>query len=775
MTRASTEMTGAVGETVVRRRFVVRGIVQGVGFRPFVHRVASRLGLAGSAYNFTGGVEIEVEGPPSAVLAFGAALVNERPAIAVVDDVVTEDLAPTGQTDFVIVPSREQPGGQVFISTDLALCGDCRRELLDPADRRYHYPFINCTNCGPRYTITARVPYDRPNTSMKPFLMCQRCAGEYQDIADRRYHAQPVACPHCGPVVEFAAAAGMTCRGGDALEMARTWLGNGRILAIKGLGGFHLACDAGNEEAVQALRRRKGREQKPLAVMVRDLGCAEQMAQLTPSDRHLLQSPQMPIVLAPKRLPERLASSVAPASSDYGVMLPYTPLHEMLFLDSPLRALVMTSGNLSDEPLCTDNQEALQRLSAVADAFLWHDRDILVGCDDSVVRTTRCGPIMIRRARGYAPCPTRLAHSVRPVLAVGGHLKDTVCFTAGTGAVLSQHLGDLENMATLCHFERLIEHLQAVLQVEPQALACDLHPDYLSTRWATETAERLGLPLIGVQHHHAHIAACLADNGVSGPVVGLACDGTGYGEDGAIWGCEVLEADLNGFRRLGHLREVPLPGGEAAVREPWRMAAAYLHEAYGPEALDTVPARLTQIGASQWGLLRQMLQRRLNCPLAASAGRLFDAVSALLGLCLQAGFEGQAAITCEAAAEPTHSHYPYAIHSEDGNLLLDPLPTVRAVVDDLARGVTVPQIAGCFHETFALMLAEAAQAGCDATGHDTVALSGGTFQNRLLLERLHELLIARGLHVLCHQAVPPNDGGLALGQAVVADAQLRAD
>lgn len=772
MATCEVSTAGATGD-LVRRRFVVQGIVQGVGFRPFVHRLAGDLSLSGTVFNFTGGVEIEVEGTAAAVSEFGAALVADKPPIAVIDTVATEDLAPTGATSFVILPSREAPGAQVSISPDLATCPDCVRELADPANRRYAYPFTNCTNCGPRYTITRHIPYDRPNTSMAPFAMCGDCAAEYHNIADRRYHAQPVACPRCGPALRFTASDGGVLLADAALQAAVKGLRAGQVIAIKGLGGFHLACDATSETAVRKLRERKRRQEKPLAVMAGSLDAIRSFAALDAQAADLLQSPQAPIVLLPKLHPEALAPSVAPGSSDYGAMLPYTPLHHLLFADGGFTALVMTSGNLSEEPLCTDNAEARDRLGGICDGFLDHDRDILIGCDDSVLRWTRRGAISMRRARGYAPFPVRLARSVAPVLAVGGHLKNTICLTSGTGAVLSQHIGDLENELTLQHFEGIIAHLQGVLQVTPQAIACDRHPGYLSTRWARARAAGLGLPLVEVQHHHAHIVACMAENESHEPVVGLACDGTGYGDDGAIWGCEVLWATTAEARRLGHLRSVLLPGGDAAIREPWRVLGAYLREACGEGFRHDLPPVVTRsIPGESWHVLDRMIDRGINSPLASSAGRLFDAVAALLGLCSRTDFEGQPAMALETIAAPGADPFPYDVGWQGEELILDPLPALRAMVAEVSDGAASASVASRFHETFACMLRDAAVLGCERTGLRTVALSGGTFQNRLLLERLCDLLEACELRVLHHQRVPPNDGGLALGQAVVADARL---
>jgi hydrogenase maturation protein HypF len=812
-----------------RRRLTIEGIVQGVGFRPFLHRLAEDLGLAGSVYNFTGGVQVEVEGSVSQVEAFIRRLPEEAPPLAVIEKIAVETIPAQGSQAFVIVPSREEPGGPIFVSPDVATCGDCRRELFEPTDRRYRHPFINCTNCGPRFTIVRAVPYDRPNTSMAAFPMCPRCRAEYEDLDNRRYHAQPVACPECGPQLALRAPSGtglQTCvpelpdhwsgdqchwTGDEALRQAQALLRQGRIVAVKGLGGFHLACDATNEEAVQLLRRRKGRAEKPLAVMVESLETAERLVELDEPSRRLLTGPRAPIVLAAKRLPEGLAPGVAPESADYGVMLPYTPVHLLLFADLEIPALVMTSGNLSEEPLCTDNAEAHERLGGIADAFLQHDRDIVTGCDDSVLRATARGPILMRRSRGYAPLPvtlsvgrasrpstsggrdgrdarrTQTAHTP-PVLAVGGHYKNTFCLTSGKNAFLSQHIGDLADADNLAYFERCVRHLEAVWQTHPVALASDMHPGYISTRYAQERAEAEGLPRVAVQHHWAHLVSVLADNHEPGPAVGIICDGTGYGEDGTSWGCEILVGDAQGYRRWGHLRNIPLPGGERAIREPWRLAGVYLREAFGPafceELADLEFCR--RLPRDKWAVIEQMIAKGVNTPLASSAGRLFDAVAALLGLAWEATYEGQAAMALEGKVEGRKSKvesggrgtrdagrgYGWELAREEGVVIAEVRPTIRGIVEDIRGGRAVGEIAARFHETFARMMVEMAARAAEEAGLEVVALSGGTFQNRVLLERCCDLLESRGLTPLFHRNVPPNDGGIALGQAVVAAARL---
>ncbi len=763
-------------QSLLRRRINIEGIVQGVGFRPHVHRLARDLGLAGCARNVAGGLEVEIEGERETVEEFTRRIDSDAPPIAVIESVQTEDLPVAGDVQFTIIPSREGAEGEIYVSPDVAICGDCLRELADPDDRRYRHPFINCTNCGPRFTIIEGVPYDRPRTSMAEFEMCEACREEYGDINDRRYHAQPVACPDCGPRLLFVADSRREERA-DALAAARAMLVEGRIVAVKGLGGFHLACDADDDEAVRRLRRRKHREARPLAVMTRDLETARSFAEVSGPAETLLTGPEAPIVLLSKA-GKPLAESIAPDTDTYGVMLPYTPLLALLLDDLPVRALVMTSGNLSDEPLATDNEEAMERLGQIADGFLMHDRDIFIGCDDSVIRPTERGPVMMRRSRGYVPFPVRLpghlADDPPTVLAVGGHLKNTFCITRGTNAFLSQHIGDLEDLETLRYFERSVEHFQMLLQVEPEALACDLHPDFLSTRHAEGLMNRRGLPLARVQHHHAHLAAVLADNHEPGPAVGLICDGTGYGADGTIWGCELLVGDATDYERAGHLRYVPLPGGDAAVHEPWRVAAAWLQDTYGPDFAEELRIGcVDRLDRDAWRTLAEMIERGVNCPMASSAGRLFDAVAAIIGLGDRVQYEAQAPMRLEALAERGSKPYAYAINETGTALEIDPRPTFRAIVDDLDGGMDRGRIAGRFHATFVAMLADAAERAANERGIELVALSGGTFQNRIVLEDLMSELEHRNLRPIIHRSTPPGDGCLALGQAAVALARWK--
>ena len=769
--------------------------MQGVGFRPCVHRLARRLSLGGSVFNFTGGVRIEVEGEREDVDRFPELLLAEAPPIAVIDSIEVEEIAPTGQVDFEIAVSQRS-SGPIFVSPDVAICSDCARELADPADRRYLHPFINCTNCGPRFTIIRQLPYDRPQTSMARFPMCDQCRAEYEDITNRRYHAQPVCCNDCGPSVWLADRDGR--RMGDgiaAIARARELIADGAIVAVKGLGGFHLACDATSEPAVAKLRHRKRRWAKPLAVMAPGIDAVKTFARVDCLAAELLTSPQAPIVLLPKLGTEPLAPSVAPDSSDYGVMLPYTPLHMLLVGSVPLpeelykngpvppfTALVMTSGNISDEPLCTDNAEARARLAGIADAFLLHNRDILIGCDDSVVRISAKGPILIRRSRGYAPLPVKLPVDSPPLLAVGGHMKNTFCLASGRLAYPSQHIGDLDNAASVEYFRRALRRMCDMFEVSPSAVACDLHPDYASTALAREMADAQGLPVIQVQHHHAHMAAALADNGLAGPAIGRICDGTGYGGDGTIWGCEVLVGDLAHARRAGHLRYVPLPGGEKAVHQPWRVALSWLVDTFGPK-VSQWPAQAREFLDSCGGPARavlQLLERNVNCPLASSAGRLFDAVAALLGVRTVAEYEAQAAMGLEAVASTATGRFELPrlmtitqrATSEGTLLVIDPRSLFAAILDAIGAGVAVAEIAWSFHRAFAEALVQAAVVVAEQTGIELVVLSGGTFQNRLLLEMVVDLLADAGLRPLHHQVLSPNDSSLCVGQAAVAAARL---
>ncbi|MGP3927419.1 carbamoyltransferase HypF [Streptomyces sp. 8N616] len=769
----------------VRRRVTVRGVVQGVGFRPFVHRLAGELALSGFVSNNAGGVIAEIEGDPDGVEEFCRRVREQTPPLAVVSGVTYESVAALGTEGFVILPS-ERGEGRTLIPPDTATCADCLRELADPQDRRYRHPFVTCTHCGPRLTIATGLPYDRATTTMAAFPMCPACADEYADPSDRRFHAQPVACRSCGPRLTLTPAPGTGARrseGEEALAESRRLLARGAIVAVKGVGGYHLACDAADRDAVAGLRRRKSRGAKPFAVMCPDLATAARLARVGPAERAALSSPRRPIVLLRRHASHdvrELAAGVCQGSPDVGVMLPYAPLQHLLFglpEDPPgPRVLVMTSGNRSGEPIVTDDREALTRLAGLADAWLSHDRAIEVPCDDSVVRLRADGSeVVLRRSRGYAPSPVALPVPVQPALAVGGDLKNTLCLADEHSAWFSPHIGDMGDLATVRAFEAGERRLRRLTGVAPRLLVADRHPGYHSARWARRNAA--GRPLRLVQHHHAHIASAMAENGLDGtaPVIGVAFDGTGYGDDAAIWGGEVLLADYHGYRRLAHLAYVPLPGGDAGVGNPCRMALSHLRAAGLPWDPD-----LPCVAACSPGELRvldRQLERGPGCVPTSSMGRLFDAVSSLAGMCHRAGYEAQAAIELEAAASPAWAEhedaYAFALRPAGSRpgvaaTLLDPAPALRSIVADLRRGSPAPVIAARFHRAVASAVAEVCRSARRETGVRTVALSGGVFANALLDEECTDLLRASDFTVLRHGEVPPGDGGLALGQLVVA-------
>jgi hydrogenase maturation protein HypF len=730
--------------TRVRAR--VEGTVQGVGFRPFVYRLAGELDLAGWVLNDARGVLLEVEGPSAAVESFLERLRAEAPPLAAVERVTAEALAPTGEHGFAILASESGGEPEAPVSPDGATCEDCLRELFDPADRRYRYPFVNCTNCGPRFTIVRGVPYDRPLTTMAGFSMCAACRAEYDDPGDRRFHAQPNACPDCGPSL-------------TAPLPASALLG-GAIVAVKGLGGYHLACLADDESAVAALRARKHREDKPFALMAPDLEAAHDLVELGPAEEELLLGRERPIVIARRRAGVPVAESVAPGSPDLGVMLPYTPLHHLLLHDVG-RPLVMTSGNVSDEPIAYEDGDARERLAEIADLFLAHDRPIHVRTDDSVVRATARGPLLLRRSRGFVPESLPLPlEAARPLLAYGAELKSTFCVAKGRRAWVSHHIGDLENWETLRSFREGVDHFERVFAVEPELVAHDLHPDYLSTK---EALEREGVEAVGVQHHHAHLAACLAEHGEAGPALGAIFDGTGYGPDGTVWGGELLVGGLSGFERAGSLWPVRMPGGERAIREPWRMACAWLDD-------DAVPAGLAgRVDPERWGRVLALARGGTSSPLTSSMGRLFDAVAALCGLRTTVNYEGQAAAELEAVADRREAGaYPLPLLEED-RFVLDARPTMAAVLED---GEGAALVSARFHNAVAAATASACARIAGERGLGLVVLSGGVFQNRLLLERTAAALDKAGLRVLLPRRLPPNDGGISYGQAAVSAALL---
>ena len=760
-------MTEQTQGTTRRVRARVDGTVQGVGYRPFVYRLADELGVAGFVLNDERGVLVEAEGPPDAVAAFVARLSDDAPPLADVTGVSVEELDATGEAGFEIVASERGGAATAPVTPDSATCGDCLAELVDPADRRHRYPFTNCTNCGPRFTIVTGIPYDRPQTTMAGFQMCADCQGEYDDPLDRRFHAQPNACPVCGPTVRLLERGGERVAADDAVRAAADDLLEGRILAVKGLGGYHLACRADDEAAVATLRSRKRREDRPFAVLVADLDAARELVDLGPVEEELLISRERPIVLATRRADAPVAASVAPGVPELGIMLPYTPLHHLLAADTGV-PLVLTSGNVSDEPIAFLDEE-LVRLEPIADRFLVHDRPIATRTDDSVVRAVRGGPLMLRRSRGYVPSSLDLPITAqRPILGAGAEQKNAFCLASGTRAWPSHHIGDVKNYETLQSLRDGAAHFERLFEVEPEIVAHDLHPDYLSTRYALEREEG-GLLLHGVQHHHAHLAATLAEHGETGPAVSAIYDGTGYGTDGTIWGGELLTGGLAGFERVGRLVTAKMPGGERAIAEPWRMACSWLTQMRAP-----LPAAFADIEQPRWNMVARMSMTGMGSPTTSSAGRLFDAVSAICGVRLEVSYEGQAAIELEALADPAGGD-PYPFPMEAGEMIvLNPRPTFMAILADLGAGVPVGTISARFHQTIAQATAEALVIAAERAGVDTAVLSGGVFQNRLLLGLTAAALEDAGLRVLTPRLLPPNDGQIAYGQVAVAAAQLRA-
>jgi hydrogenase maturation protein HypF len=759
--------------TQSRVRIRVTGTVQGVGFRPYVHRLAGRLGLDGWVLNDELGVLVEVQGPGPAVERFVERLPVEAPPLAAVEAVAAEEIpAGDGERGFRILESTRSGEPEALVSPDTATCEDCLRELFDPADRRHRYPFINCTNCGPRFTIVRDVPYDRPLTTMAGFEMCDRCRAEYDDPADRRFHAQPNACPDCGPALRLLSADGRPLRVNDPLRAAVEALRAGLIVAVKGLGGWHLACDAADERAVAELRARKHREEKPFALMAPDLAAARSLVDLSPAEEELLSGRERPIVVARRRPGAAVASAVAPARPDLGVMLAYSPLHHLLLADAAT-TLVMTSGNVSDEPIAYEDGDAARRLRGIADRFLSHDRPIHMRTDDSVLRSTAAGPVFLRRSRGYVPSSVVLPLECRaPLLACGAELKNTFCVAKGRRAWVGHHIGDLQNWETLRSFREGIEHFERLFAVRPELVVHDLHPDYLSTRYALE---RSGVELLGVQHHHAHLAACLAEHGERGRAVGAIFDGTGYGVDGSIWGGELLVGDLRGFERLGSLHPVPMPGGDRAVREPWRMACAWLAAALDRDEPPLPPALAGGVDPERWRQVAELARSGVASPVTTSVGRLFDAVAAMCGVRTRVTFEGQAAAELEAGARPDErrSYDIPVVDDGAGRLELDAREIVRAAWADVVAGVPAPVVAGRFHNGLADGTAAASVRLAERAGVETVVVSGGVFQNRLLLERTVTRLSAAGLRVLVPERLSPNDGGISYGQAAVGAAAMQ--
>ena len=761
----------------VRRQIEVSGIVQGVGFRPYVYRLATGRHLSGTIRNTAAGVTIEIQGPAETVQDFVEHLPAEAPPLARITSFVVHDVPCNSDEKFCIVHSHEGEEVRTLISPDVAICPDCLREMFDPADRRYRYPFINCTNCGPRFTIIRDIPYDRPSTSMAMFPMCPACLAEYENPLDRRFHAQPNACWKCGPRVELWDKSGKRIECRDPIAEAASGLDAGLVVAVKGLGGFHLAVDATNPAAVALLRQRKRRVEKPFAVMVPNLRSAEEICEVDDAARAILESIQRPIVLLPSRGPGVIPDQVAPFNRYLGVFLPYTPLHYLLLAEGGFKALVMTSGNLSEEPIAIDNREAIERLGGLADYFLVHNRDILLRSDDSVVRVAGGVTRQLRRSRGFVPVPVFLKNEQSSVLAVGGELKNTICLTKGKHAFLSQHVGDLENVESYSFFHEAVHHLERILEIRPQIIAYDLHPDYFSTQWAQR---QTGVQLVGVQHHHAHIASCMAENQLEGRVIGFALDGTGYGTDGNIWGGEVLIAGYEGFDRAAHFEYVPLPGGAAAIREPWRMAVSYLAHHFGREFLKLNIPFVQRLDRSKVELILRMMEHGVNSPLTSSCGRLFDAVAALIGIRQQINYEAQAAIelemaigTLENASAEEKPPYPIKLEPEDDCWIIGTRPLFEAVLDDLGRSVSVATISRRFHDGLVEGFVELATVLRWKSALNRVCLSGGTFHNIYLSQRLEARLSEAGFEVFTQKEVPSGDGGLSLGQALVAATRAR--
>ena len=758
----------------------VRGIVQGVGFRPFIYGLAVKHNLKGWVYNTSEDVKIEIEGKAESIRQFERELRTQAPPLAHIETVDIEYNPPRQYKEFKIRNSQAQEGRYQLISPDIATCQACLDEVLDPEDRRFRYPFTNCTNCGPRFTIIEGMPYDRPKTTMRSFQMCSQCQAEYDNPLDRRFHAQPNACPICGPQVELVDNHGNLIAELNPITAASQFLKKGKILAIKGLGGFLLACDATNDTVVKKLRQKKKRSSKPFAVMVTDIDQAKKHCYVSPEEEESLTSPQSPIVLMEWREESSVSPEVAPNLRFLGVMLPYTPLHHILLRDTGL-PLVMTSGNLSEEPIARDNDEALMRLSGIADYFLVHNRDIYSRYDDSVSMIEKGASQLVRRARSYAPYPIRLPFEAKQVLGCGAEEKNTFCLTKDNYAFLSQHIGDMENVETLEHFNDTISLYKRLFRVEPEIVAHDLHPDYLATKYARDLGE-FGMKLVPVQHHHAHIASCMADNGLESPVIGVAFDGTGIGSDGNIWGGEFLIADYRNDKRVGHLEYLPLPGGAVAIKRPYRTTIGYILTLLGENALNRDLPVMRETDDMEIEVIKRQVERRINTPLTSSMGRLFDSISALLGIRGEINYEGQAAVELEMAAYSSviarsgsdeailvKGSYPYRIVEEEGVGVVHLRDLFVAVMEDFKQDVSRGSISVKFHNTIARMIDEMCRLTADKTGITQVALSGGVFQNRLLLKKTTNLLESSGFKVFTHRQVPCNDGGISLGQAVIAN------
>jgi len=763
-------MTKTVSPELVRIN--VRGVVQGVGFRPFVYQLATKYNLKGWVCNTSGDVKIEIEGQRQALDHFLVDLEQLSPPLSRIDGIYSTNHAPVGYPCFEIRHSIAEEGKYQLISPDIATCQACLQEILTPDDRRYRYPFTNCTNCGPRFTIIEDIPYDRPRTTMHRFQMCPECQREYDNPLDRRFHAQPNACPRCGPVLELVDTEGNPVTGADAISTASQLLKNGKIVAIKGLGGFLLACDATNQAVIDLLRSRKMRPFKPLAIMVSSIKEAKKYCYVSSEEEKLLTSAHSPIVLMKWKPGSSVSQAVAPNLKYLGVMLPYTPLHHILLRETGL-PLVMTSGNLSEEPIAKDNDEAIRRLSRIADYFLVHNRDIYASYDDSVTIVERDASQIIRRARGYAPYPIHLSFSSQQILGCGAELKNTFCLTRDEYAFLSQHIGDMENLETMEHFENSIAVYKKLFRIEPNIVAHDLHPEYLSTKYAQELAAKsANIRLVPVQHHHAHIVSGMVDNGLESPVIGVAFDGTGYGADGNIWGGEFLIADYQRFTRMGHLEYLPLPGGAAAIKKPYRITIGYLLSLLGEAALNQDLPFLKQADSLEIDIIKKQIEKKINSPLTSSCGRLFDAVSALIGVRGEIEYEAQAAIELEMVAYDgidEAGSYPFSIVDQNGLSLVKLQELFSAIICDLQSGANKAKISIRFHNTVARMISQLCRIISDKTGIAQVVLTGGVFQNRLLLRKTVSRLETSGFTVFTHHQVPCNDGGISLGQAVIAN------
>ena len=751
-------------------RISAKGVVQGVGFRPFIYGLAQRYRLSGWVCNTSEDVKIEVEGKRGSIDYFLSAMAREAPPLARIEDLAVSFVPPAGYKSFEIRESEAQPGKYQLVSPDIATCKPCINDIVTPGSRRHRYPFTNCTNCGPRFTIIKDIPYDRPLTTMSYFKMCPDCQQEYEDPLDRRFHAQPNACPACGPRLELTENKGKPVVCSDIVSKTAELLREGRIVAIKGLGGFLLACNAENAETVNLLRRRKHRPSKPFAVMLRDIEEVRKHCTVSNVEEKLLSSQQAPIVLLEWNGSSSICRETGTRLRYLGVMLPYTPLHHLILQETNL-PLVMTSGNISEEPIAGQNSEALSRLGEIADFFVLHDRDIHSTYDDSVAMVFNSQPRLIRRSRGYAPFPINLTSKVLQILACGAEEKNTFCLTRDNHAFLSQHIGDMENIETLEHYERTVELYKRLFRINPTIIAYDMHPGYLATVYALEQAEKHGLKPLAVQHHHAHIASCLADNGKEGPVIGVAFDGTGYGSDGHIWGGEFLIADYKGFKRAGQLEYLPLPGGALAIKKPYRTALGYVLALLGEGGLDNRLSFLGEIDAAERELVRRQVELNLNSPLTSSMGRLFDAVSAMAGIRSAIDYEAQAAIEMEMLsyrASDEEGSYPFSLAGDDGHTIIKLRELVAAVLDDLLKGCNASTVGMRFHNTVAIMARDVCVKIRGESGLNSVVLSGGCFQNRLLLTKVTGLLIQSGFDVLNHKNVPSNDGGISLGQAVIA-------